>query len=436
MAINYTNLFDDIGEVISAIEEFETMMATVEARRTSMIAQLTTSTVTDLITNVNQVFDSAQASIESIVESLIGLSRLRLQDRTTVVEELPNLTSTSLDSVIFELIADMITNSETVKESTVGLGSVTKTTIFPNTPLLITTSVLPGNVAPGQGFKQNRNMAGETIQLPLPDDIRIICRTDSQQGTTVGRERFDITGNLPAQSSSRPFTYDQGGNRGQETITVAEGSSKLGFFSAFTTDVPSGWTVQSGTATTDFAEYVADSFNADDVSLEFLNTATGALRYNIYSLLTPGENLCLYFYIKKKGATSAGTATVNLLINGVSFIGNAVTVVGATEWTISSYTFTVPSNIGEDDGTTYLELVNGATTDSILIDGGVLTGVVHHAGIGLVIPRGRDKFLIDDQYSFAVTNDEAGKIQRFFVRAFGYQLPSATAASETISDPI
>ena len=57
MAINYSYLFSTLGEIVQAIEEFEAFTAEVEARRTTMVANLNATGVTTLITQVNLVFE-------------------------------------------------------------------------------------------------------------------------------------------------------------------------------------------------------------------------------------------------------------------------------------------------------------------------------------------------------------------------------------------
>lgn len=280
MAINYTNLFGDIGEVVLAVEEVEAMMVTVEARRVTMITAFDNSGVTGLVNNINTTFDGIQAQLSSIVSSLISLADVRIRERETVIEELPALVSTNRDSVIFEVISDMISNSETVKEATVVVG--TPSLVSTNTPVgsLITHDVLPGNKPPGSWFKTNRNMVGVDTELPLDDTLKVLCTSDSQGSASEGSESFTITGILPEQQS--PFNYNQGGNKGKTSFSVANNASFISnFFETFTSDTPNGWIVQSGTPTTDFKENTTE-FMVGASSLELATLAGSVQASRLY----------------------------------------------------------------------------------------------------------------------------------------------------------
>jgi len=434
MAINYTTLFGDIGEVVLAVEEIEAMMVTVEARRTSMITQFDTSGVTPLINQINTTFNGIIQQMESMISQLIFVADARLKDRETVLEQLPKLVSTNTDNVMVELISDMITNSETVKESTASATLSSQDTTNTDAGDLIITKLVPGNIAPGQGFKQNRFLAGEDSELPLVDTVTVVCTTDSQQRASLGGETFTVSGIQPQQQT--PFASNQGGNRGTLSLRVGNSNNRItNFFNTFSvTDTPDDWTIVAGTPTTDFMEETTDIFD-DDSALRFNFGTTPALSYNIYSILTPGEVMVLYYYLKRD-ATAAGTLTMLLQIDGVTIATQAISIGAAQDdWFKYSYVFVVPDDIGLDDGTTFLKFTSGVTTADVLIDGGVLTPMTYFGGIGLAVSRGFEKFLIDDEFIVAYTNDEAGKFQRFFTRAFGWQLPSITSTSETISEP-
>ena len=200
MAINYTNLFADLGKYVLGIEGIETMMTDAIADRDAIVTQLNSTGVEDLIGPVNDFYAGFIAQLESSTEQLRDLMGARITERETVVEELSELTSSDVDSVILALTANMIANSQDVKNSTVTLGSITKSTTNTNTGDLILTQKIPGNSEMGQGYKENRHMVGVTSQMSLDDAVKVICDNDSQSGTTEGAESFLITGIQPQRS--------------------------------------------------------------------------------------------------------------------------------------------------------------------------------------------------------------------------------------------
>ena len=104
------------------------------------------------------------------------------------------------ESVINELIVEMNNASESVAASTVTIGAVTKTTVNTNTGTIILSKKLSGIDAPSFFAGANREYAGLDSQLSLTSDsIRVFCNFDSEQdGSSLGQERFTITGKPPA----------------------------------------------------------------------------------------------------------------------------------------------------------------------------------------------------------------------------------------------
>jgi hypothetical protein len=428
MAINYTNLFADIGELIKAIEDIESFMSTIDTQRTATITSFDNSSVTNLVGDVESVFDAIISSCESNIQSLLSIAEQRLRDSSTVTLELPGLTSSNITEVVLELVSDMLNNSETVDKSTVTITDNGVTSSNTNVGSIITTKKLPGNVRPGRQFIANRYLAGVDSELPLADNLIIECVSDSQVGSARGSETFNISGNIPSKTT--PYQFADGGNQGTTRLTV--GSGLLSFFNPITSNAPDGWTITTGTAGSEFDEDTGTPFSSYDSTLRFIAAAGNAeLRYNIYSLLTPGEVCAFYYYYKSTGS-GAGTITHTIVIDG-STILTAGTSVGATSWTLVSGVFTVPDNIGLDDGTTYLSMATTSVGVSTNVAGGGIVPMTYHAGIGFCVTDGEEAFLVDDYFSVDLANNNAGKFQRMFAQRFGTQLPSSGTPS--ISDP-
>lgn len=425
MAINFTNIFGDYGEVVLAIEELEAMMVTVESRRDSLITQYTSSGVENLIGEVNEVFDGIISALETETQTLINLGISRLTDRETVTEEIPQLTSNSIDDVIVELVREMNEGSVSVQRSIVTLTEGTHSLTNTNPGEIILTKKLSGTIRPGNTFSVNINNAGVDSELSLDDTIKITCIDDG----TKGSESFQMTGIEPAQQS--PFASNQGGNVGVSTLSPRTGDSLISnFFENFTDNEPDDWTF-----TGDVGDILEETtiVMVGSSSLKMVAGLGGDVSYNIFSLLEPNNELCFYFYLKRE-ATAAGSLDVDVEINGSSVVNDTVTI-DATydDWTLVQYKFMVPNDIGIDDGTTFLKLTNGATTASIFIDGGALIEFEYHGGFGIVITEGEDKFVRGDLFNLTVATDDGGKFQRSTSRSFGQQW--ASSGTPTISEP-
>ncbi len=308
------------------------------------------------------------------------------------------------------------------------------TTVNPNAGTCLLTKKLPGNVAPGQGFQVNRNRVDIDNELSLPDTLSVICSSDSQAGASEGGETFTITGLLPQQR--HPFASNQGGNPGTTLASVANANNLVpNFFENFTSNLPDDWTIVAGSAGTDFKKETTQVMTGL-ASLACPFGLTFTLSFNVYPNLTPSSMNCLFFYIKRVGS-STGTITLTVTINGSVAGTKAVTISSAhdTDWKLESVIFDVPADLGLDDGTTHVRIAGAVTGAGVAyVDGGCMALMTQHAGMGFCITQGDDKYLLDDQFDVSITNDEAGKFQRFFTRAYGYQLPSVTSG-QTISEP-
>jgi hypothetical protein len=427
VAINYIDLFtEDISQVVSAIVEIESLMVTLEARRVLMVASFDDNDAEELVPAIQQLFTQSQLTLNDLTNQFAQLILDRIQHRETVVEQLPGLTSEAdVTQILLALIADMIENTQTVTDSVVTLGTITKTSVNTNAGDLILTQLHPGGTFnPGQGFIADRHIVGQTTQLALDDTITLTCNSGVGSGASEGGESFVVTGLVPKQEN--PFELNQGGNKGTTSLSVND-SAVVRPWTSFSNNIPSGWTVTSGAAGTDFGEE-ATIKPFDEPSLFFDNTAE--LRYDIYRSLEPGQVVYLYFY-GQRVAGATGTVTVTLQINGVAFSTTAVdvTTMSSTSWTLSSVYFTVPDDIGDNDITlTYLSLSCTSLSARVYLANFNWLPFQYYAGVGMVITRGLESFLRDDEFQFTTANDDAGATQRVFTRAFGVQLPGSTGA--------
>jgi hypothetical protein len=427
MAINYTTLFNDIGEIVLAVESLETMMGTVETLRSDILASLNTSGATDSYNQTNLVFDRIISQLESSAKTVADLIATRLSDEATVIDELSYLPSTSIQDIIKSLVKDMQDNTETIDRSVVTVTNNGLTSTNTDAGTIVTTKKLPGNgIPPGLSFNANSYMAGVDSELPLNDTLLFTCTSDKFTGSQEGSEQFTITGLQPKIQT--PFPATDMGNQISTFISPSDGNL-VTFFNGFTSDTPNGWTVQAGTAATDFLEETTEVlFNAS--SLELVAGSTPELRLDITNSIEPGQVCCFYVYMKR-AATAAGTVNLKVVANATNLV-NATETVDSTydDWAVYSTTFVVPDNLG---ASAYISITGAVTTANFYIASGGIKEMQQVAGIGFSILRGPEAFLKGDVFSITLANDDGGKNQRVFTRNFGYQLPSSGTPS--IADP-
>jgi hypothetical protein len=429
MAIDYANLSAQLGEMYDAIAEMETFGATLEARRVSMLAAMNVSDTSDMLGDVNQLFTNAKNSVNGMLSSVVSLVKKRIVHKESILKELPSLTSTNQNTVVYELIDDMIANSETIKKSTLTISAITKTTANVGTGDLIVTKKLPGNEAPGQGMYAHmgvisQSTSGVDSQLTLTDSFVVTVQNDSQS-SGGGNETFVVT-SLPAMSS--PFNVNGGGNQGTKYLTpVKQRSIISNFFSSFSSGVPVGWTALDAA---DYAEETSTVMFAGTSCLRIVSA--GTLSYDFSNQVQAGQVLSLSMYVRRH-ASETGSLNIRVYVNSTLVVNQNITS-GATSssaWTLFNYDVPVTKEVG----TCYIEIISASITNAYYIDNGALSPFTYHAGLGFAVTRGTGIFVKGDDFRFTTTNNNAGKLQRLFARVFGYQPPTVTAGSETISDP-
>jgi hypothetical protein len=102
-----------------------------------------------------------------------------------------------------------------------------------------------------------------------------------------------------------------------------------------------------------------------------------------------------------------------------------------TGWAFLFAWVTMPDTFPEDFE---LQLVVSTPDEHLYVDDLVLAEVQYGAGIGMQIVRGSTGFVREDRFTFDVTNDDAGVIQKFCRQVWGFQFPSS--ATPSIADAL
>jgi len=426
VAINYSNLMGDIVYLTDVIIAIEADMAAQQTLRDTTVGVVQDNGMPKLLGPINRDFDLLIQQMESCTNKFVSLIRQRLLDRDTVLEELTKLSSQGIDQVLAALTEDMQDNSETVQRNVVTVTEVTPVVTNTTVGALVTSKLLPSNVRPGNGLRLNPHLAGVDSELALDDTVNIICTADSQDGLTEGTESWTVSGLQP--QTRNPFESNSGGNKGRATMTTGGNNLITNFFEDFTSDIPDGWVETSGaTAGSSYSENAVEVLNAlSTYSLE-TDGVEVVLTFDLTDQLTPGALMTAWVWCKTNGA-GTGSVELKLKVDGSATDTVSVDPSTYTSWTLIELSFVVPDNLG----TAVLFELDSNFDDTLWFDGGGLSEMTMYAGVGFLMVAGEEPFLKNDTFPVTLANDDGGKIQRLFTRAFGWQLPSS--ASPTISD--
>jgi len=170
--------------------------------------------------------------------------------------------------------------------------------------------------------------------------------------------------------------------------------------------------------------------------------------------LTPGRGYVLVLkisndilavdHVNSKIATQFDTVDVTIfgeLLNKTIYSettqgGADSTRYGTANWYPVSLDFVVPFNVNPDSLSISIK-IDPFGTDWMLVDEIILAPLRYFNGNGYAVTRGKleERLEVGDRSAGQTwTNNDDGKIQSFFRKAFGYQLPSDSSA--TIADSL
>lgn len=446
MAINYANLFGILGEHVERTNEFQALYTTVDTAETETIADYVTAGRYDLLAPLPEMFKGFKGSILSMIQQVNAKASIALTDRELVLVNLPVGSSSDVNQVLKALFNDMVTETETIEESVVTVGSVTADTANASAGTLLTTKVLDGVTPPITGGQANPGYKGLDSEVSYDDTVVVKCISDSESnGVSEGSEVFQWYG-LPQPVSGQFSWYSAGSGTSVSVPCLNSYSyfSNLDFETFTNTNTPSSWTLDSGTAGTHiYAE--ASTHYRGDKAIKFTGdgaTATLKISQDPSSgvSLVPGKRYCLAGYVKGTASTLAGTLTIQFEGTGYSAgsgekIEMDYTALSAqTTWGLESCFINMPDEIPDD-----FELVikiTGTLTNakSVWLDGLAFGPAIYENGVGVAIVAGADKFLKEDTFTFTIANNDAGVFQTWFRKMFLFQLPSD--ASPSIADTL
>lgn len=442
MAITYADVFALIGEWIERTNEFRSLYATIDGYQTEVMGDYSGQSQWALASSIPDRFRGFKDSVRGWINICNAEASRVLTDTTLVVGQLPIGGQTDLPTVLTALWKDMVDNSQTIKRSTVSLGSVTNTTSGSYSGQLLISKVLDGYNAPGTGLLKNRLYAGTDSEVSCDDSVTVKCIQDSESGgVSEGGEQWTAYGS-PRVGWFDYGTEGSGMNRGLTTLNAGTTQWLLNpDFESNSGNTPTSWTVDAGTVSTHiFTGTSTDAYRGTS-SLKFLgdgSTATLQISQTVVGRVDPKRRYLLAAWVKGQSSTAAGTLTIKFTGTGYTASStekiemDATALAAATSYTLKNFWINMPAEVPDD-----LKLVISVTgtltsAKSVCVDGIAFGPAVYENGVAMAIVAGSTKFLVGDQSTFTVTNNDAGVIQSWFRAAYGFQLPSD--ASPSIAD--
>lgn len=447
MAVSYSALFTALGELIQRNNQFYTLFGTIDTYIGQIEADFQAQAYDDKLGDIYTTRDSWKADVLSWCNTLKTLATGVLTDRATILEQLRLGDNSSTSVVLVALVQDM-TGAQTVQRSTVTIGSVTDT--LANTTSagdLFLDKVLDGYNAPATNASANTAYNGVNSELALTSDNMFIeCISDSEEsGVDEGAEVWQWSGR-PKKTDALNW-QTPGSGTGPTITTLNAGTTSYltnAEFEDFTSNSPDSWDVITGTTGTHILE---ESTGAQvyrgNAALKFVGDGSLAaieINQDVLGTLIPRAKYLVAVWVKGDATFAAGNLLIAFEGTGYSagstekITMDTAALAAATAYVMKSFYIIMPAEI--PDNFRLSILLQGTPTNGAIVrfDGLAFGPVTFFNGISAAIVAGAAKFIKGDRYTFAITNNDAGVIQKFFRDAFLVQLPSA--ASPSIADTL
>lgn len=461
MAVSLTNsgagLFDRLGKIGGGVLDLLAIMGGANTSRVSGASWVTRLNTLDtnyaLSVAQQRVLDGLYNSLSGWQQGQSGFFQALKTLATNTVIEMVNtdtpLPQKTLAYAMTELIRQMKASGDDVNASTISVGSQTAVGSPTGTPNIVVTSKGPD---------------GNTREYLVPETIKFTCAGDQFTGSTLNREPFLVTS---PQQISDAFAYNWPGGSGiSKTLTAVDptldSSTTLlynGDFETFSSNTPSHWTVLAGAAGTDI---LAGAGYMGNNALEFAY-ATGAELSSIAqtlndsggstSTLKPNTVYLLSFWAKKEsGLSGNGTLSFDLIDGSNTMLtddaGNNCQVTQTAAGLTTSYAkysgaIVTPKVLPS----VYKFRVRLSTAiadsgKSVYIDNlqFVEGNELYTGGPYAAVFPGATALVKGDAWTVAISNTW-GVAQKMFqqwfdMRGLGLQLPSDSAAGETLGDSL
>lgn len=242
------SLWNDLGLLIRRVNAFGTLAANnLPGMLNNIVANQQDKPA---IEGIYALFQGLESSFTGFRQAFGQLADVRLLDQDWVLTPLGLTDSAGVDDVLDALGLWMVANQVTVDRSTVTVGTVVPGSANRGNGTVLVTTTLDGVTPPGQGFPAHSFYDGVASELAVPSETMTLeCVADHDgDGVPAGAEEFAWRGGVAGEE----LTWEAEGSGDGPGVTAAGGSTLPlnGDFESFSSDTPSGWDVDSGTAGT------------------------------------------------------------------------------------------------------------------------------------------------------------------------------------------
>lgn len=442
MAVNYTNLFENIGEYTQRINDFAAIIVALDVDFAEIAAELETNSRFDVLEGEYLRFEMYKTQVLGWIGQNQGKIRELLTHKSTVLDELVYGSDTSFQSVMGALYLAMVDGGEAIVKNVVTLGTVTLAAVGSSDGIMIVDKVLDGVSDLGSGYPVLFDYRDQNSELARTDEMAATCTADSESdGVVDGYESFRWAGRPASTDPYANVTYGSGDGPTLKPIQAGGILLNAEFENFTTTNTPDNWTVVTGTVTTHIFSDTAVHRGTKALKLTGDASLAAIKLTQSVTNLVPNKRYLVGFWIKGQAGTSAGTLTIQFEGTGYTAGGteaismNAATLAAQTTYGFEYFWVNMPPEIPSD----FVLAISWAGTPSahsLWINGGGMKEGVYFNGHCAAITAGSNPFLRTDRFTYTVTNDYAGVFQTMFVKSFGMQMPSATAGGETQADSL
>lgn len=456
MAINYTNVFTSIGKFVKNLNYYYgTTLPAIAAAELEIGDVLNSNDEYDILDG----FDTLHASLQDNVTSWINQYGQRISKELTsqprVTQWLAIPVSSSVQDTLLALIRDMIANSQTVKNNSIGLGTPTANAANVGDAVMLKTAILDGVTSPDQANSAPFSLyyKGLTSELVCTSEtMTLTATTDSGSGATEGAESFSVVG---GQKSRQPYDWKtlnadgddiEGSGTGPNIKTLnGYGFIQNGEFETWTvTNIPDNWSILTGVVTTNFLRE-ASSVKRGTYALAIKgdgSTANLEITQDMSNRgLVANKSYLVAVWVKGQASTAAGTLVISFTGTGYSagtnekISMNAAALSAATSYGVQYFQVNMPTIIPFDFKLSLK--ITGTLTNAknVFLDGLCVGDTIYHGGVGMGVIAGGTPVRKNDRYTLAVTNASDAKFQTMLRKFFHVQLPSVSS-SETIDDTL
>jgi len=441
MAINFTNLFEDVGEFVDRVNEFAGFVTTIGTGLSEIEADLSSNGTYQILDGEEPRHTRYRQQILSWIDQTGGKIQERILDKDTVRDELTLGNVVDFAKVIEAFYAAMVTAGESITANVVSFGGVTATLVNSSSgAYAYLDKVLDGVNPPHTGYPVIASYVDEDSQLALTDSMSLVCIADSEtDGLTEGQEQLQWSGKPTAGHNYHWLDYGSG--TGPIITPIQAGGLMLNMeFQDFTSNLPDSWDLDAGTVVTHVDDDTSN-FKRGDTSLKFTGDAAQASIQisQTNSSFTPLKRYVVGFWVQGTAGTSSGTLTIQFEGTGYTagatekITMNAAALAAATSFVFKQFFVNMPAQI-PDDFALVIKWTGTPSAHSLYINGGGMQEAKYFNGHTLVVTAGSAPILRGDKFTYTVTNDYAGVFQTAFAKLLGFQLP--TSGSPTQADSL